>query len=109
MLNECIGQIAYFLVDSKNHFGELEYCIGEQFQGIGLATEATRATINFGFSNINFNKVQISHKDGNIASKKVILKNKLKYEGTLRDYFYSNGEYSSRCYYSILKREWRNF
>ena len=25
---ECIGQIAYFLVDSKNHFAEIEYCIG---------------------------------------------------------------------------------
>ena len=29
---ECIGQIAYFLVDSKNHFAEIEYCIGEEFQ-----------------------------------------------------------------------------
>lgn len=23
--DECIGQIAYFLVDSKNHFAEIEY------------------------------------------------------------------------------------
>ena len=29
---ECIGQIAYFLVDSKNHFAEIEYCIGSDFQ-----------------------------------------------------------------------------
>ena len=30
--NECIGQIAFFLVDSKNHFAEIEYCIGSDFQ-----------------------------------------------------------------------------
>ena len=30
---ECIGQIAYFLVDSKNHFAEIEYCIGAEFLG----------------------------------------------------------------------------
>ena len=30
--DECIGQIAYFLVDSKNHFAEIEYCIGADFQ-----------------------------------------------------------------------------
>lgn len=29
---ECIGQIAYFLVDSKNNFAEIEYCIGSDFQ-----------------------------------------------------------------------------
>lgn len=30
--NECIGQIAYFLVDTKNHYAEIEYCIGSKFQ-----------------------------------------------------------------------------
>ena len=42
---ECIGQIAYFLVDSKNHFAEIEYCIGRAFQCKGYATEATKAVI----------------------------------------------------------------
>lgn len=47
--NECIGQIAYFLVDNNNHFAEIEYCIGSAFQKQGFATEATRAVIEFGF------------------------------------------------------------
>lgn len=29
--NDSVGQIAYFLIDDKNHFGEIEYCIGENF------------------------------------------------------------------------------
>ena len=44
---ECIGQIAYFLVDSKNNFAEIEYCIGSDFQCKGYATEATKAVIQY--------------------------------------------------------------
>ncbi len=104
---ECIGQIAYFLVDSKNNFAEIEYCIGSQYQCMGYATEATKAVIDFGFNEINLHKVQICHKSNNIPSKKVIEKCGFCYEGTLRDYFYMNGNYVDRLYYSILETEYR--
>lgn len=106
--NACIGQIAFFLVDSKNHFGEIEYCIGSDFQRRGLATEATKAIIEFGFNKINFHKIQISHKEINMPSRRVIEKCNFTYEGMLRDYFYIDGKYVSRLYYSILKDEWNN-
>ena len=54
---ECIGQIAFFLVDSKNHFAEIEYCIGSVFQCNGYATEATKAIIEYGFNRINFHNI----------------------------------------------------
>jgi len=104
--NECIGQVAFFLVNSENHFGEIEYCIGKTFQKKGLATEATKAVIKFGFENINFHKVQICHKEGNIASQKVIEKCGFNYESALRDFFYRDGKYFDRLYYSLLKEEW---
>ncbi len=104
--NECIGQIAFFLVDNKNHFCEIEYCIGSEFQKKGLATEATKAIIQFGFNDVNFHKIQICHRPVNQVSKKVIDKCGFKYEGTLRDYFYINGEYEDRLYYSLLNEEY---
>lgn len=104
--NECIGQVAYFLVDNKNHFAEIEYCIGSGFQRRGLATEATKAVIKYGFEKINLHKVQICHKSINIPSRKVIEKCGFVYEGTLRDFFYMDGHYVDRLYYSILKDEY---
>ncbi len=104
--NECIGQIAFFLVDSKNNFAEIEYCIGADFQCKGLATEATKALIKYGFENIKLHKIQICHKSINIPSKRVIEKCGFTYEGTLRDFFYMNGEYVDRLYYSILENEY---
>lgn len=104
--NECIGQIAYFLIENKNHFAEIEYCIGQAFQRKGLATEATKAVINFGFDKINLHKVQISVKEINLASQRVIEKCGFIYEGTLRDYFFIDNKYVSRLYYSLLRSEW---
>lgn len=103
--NECIGQIAYFLVDSKNHFAEIEYCIGSDFQCKGLATEATKAVMEYGFHKIHLHKVQICTKTINQPSKRVIEKCGFTYEGLLRDYFYMNGEYVGRLYFSMLKSE----
>ena len=102
---ECIGQIAYFLVDSKNHFAEIEYCIGSDFQCKGFATEATKAVIAYGFDRMNLHKVQICTKTINAPSKRVIEKCGFVYEGTLRDYFYMNGEYVGRLFFSILRNE----
>lgn len=104
---ECIGQIAYFLVDSKNQFAEIEYCIGSEFQCNGFATEATKAVIAYGFDKMNLHKVQICTKTINLPSKRVIEKCGFTYEGTLRDYFYMNGEYVGRLYFSILREEYK--
>lgn len=103
--NECIGQIAFFLVDNKNHFSEIEYCIGSKYQKQGLATEATKAVIDFGFNEVNFHKIQICHKANNISSKRVIEKCGFKYEGALRDFFYIDEKYIDRVYYSLIKGE----
>ena len=103
---ECIGQIAYFLVDSKNHFAEIEYCIGADFQCKGYATEATKAVIAFGFEKMNLHKVQICTKTINAPSKRVIEKCGFHYEGTLLDYFFMNGKYVGRPYFSILRSEY---
>lgn len=103
---ECIGQIAYFFVDSENNSAEIEYCIGKHFQNKGYATEAAVNVIDFGFKKISLHKVQISHMGGNNKSKRVIEKCGFKYDGTLRDYFYIVGKYVDRVYYSILENEY---
>jgi len=104
----CIGQIAIFLVDSKNHFCEIEYCIGSKFQRKGFCVEAVKAILDFAFEQVNIHKMQVCHKENNIASKGIIKKCGFTYEGMLRDYFFMDGKYVSRLYYSMLRKEWKN-
>lgn len=104
----CIGQIAFYLVDSSNHFAEIEYCVGVDFQCRGYASEAAKAVIDYGFNKIQLHKVQICHRSNNMPSKKVIEKCGFSYEGALRDYFFIDGKYYDRLYYSILREEYAN-
>lgn len=103
----CIGQIAIFLVDNKNHFCEIEYCLGSKFHRKGYMTEAVDTILEFAFSKVNFHKVQVCHKESNIASQGVIKKCNFTYEGTLRDFFFMDGTYVSRLYYSMLQSEYK--
>ncbi|MBO4580346.1 MAG: GNAT family N-acetyltransferase [Clostridiales bacterium] len=104
---ECIGQIAYFLVDPGNEFAEIEYCIGTDYQGKGYATEACKAVIAYGFEKIGLHKVQICVRPSNMPSRKVIEKCGFRSEGTLRDYFrMADGHFEDRMYYSILRDEY---
>lgn len=106
--NRCIGQIAFYLVDTKNRFAEIEYCISTDYQCRGLMTEAVKSVLKFGFEEIGFHRIQISTKEINTPSRRVIEKSGFKYEGTLRDYFYYDGRYIDRIYYSMLDSEYFN-
>lgn len=104
----CIGQIAIFLVDNKNHFCEIEYALGSKFHRKGYASEAVKSILNFSFNEVNFHKVQVCHNGDNIASQGVIRKCNFTYDGNLRDFFYMDGKYVDRLYYSMLKEEYEN-
>lgn len=102
----CVGQVAIFLVNDKYHWCEIEYCIGSQFRRKGYCVEAVKSIIDYAFPNINIHKMQVCHKEGNLASKGVIQKCGFTYEGALRDYFYIENKYVNRVYYSMLRSEW---
>ena len=104
--NRCIGQIAFFLVDTKNHFAEIEYCVATEYQNRGYITEAVKALLDFGFNKIDLHKVQICTKSINKPSQRVIQKCGFIHDGTLRDYFYYDGKYIDRLYFSMLKNEY---
>lgn len=104
--DNCIGQAAFFIVDSKNEFCEIEYCIGRAYQNKGYTTEAVKAITAYGFDTVGFNRIQVSCRHVNIPSKRVIEKCGFTYEGTLRQYFNHLGEFHDRLYFSILRSEY---
>lgn len=104
-----VGSISAVIIDERNERTEIGYCLGHEFWGKGIMTEAAGAVIDFLFKEVGFNSITITHAVKNPASGKVARKCGLTLEGVRREFFKSNsGEFLDIAVYSILKSEWRN-
>jgi len=101
-----IGSVAIFNVNDENDSGELGYSLGSRWWGNGYMTEATKAVIDYGFNEVGFNRIYASCHEENIASKKVMEKLSMTYEGLLRDGQRNlDNTYSNLLLYAVLKRD----
>jgi len=106
--NEIIGLVS--LIDVKRNIrtwtlnrAELSYWICPQNQGKGYATEASRAVIDFGFSNLNFHKIIIAHARENIESKSICNKLGFKQYAHEHDAFNKEGKWHDLIWYELFK------
>ncbi len=102
-----IGNISAVHLNEKSEHAELGYCMGYDYWGKGIMTEAAKAVIDFLFSEVGVNRVAIGHAVKNPASGRVAQKCGLTYEGTSRQYYKSfSGEFHDVSHYGILRSEW---
>ena len=70
-------------------------------------TEAIKAALDYGFNEMNLNRIQALIDPRNDASKRVAEKHGFQYEGTFRDYEYEYGGFIDLNMYSVLKLEYK--
>ena len=63
---------------------ELAYAIGEDQWGRGLVAEASEAVMNFCFKEFSLKRIQARCKIDNVASRRVMEKIGMTFEGTLK-------------------------
>lgn len=103
-----IGSISVVSIDENSERVEIGYCIGFDFWGNGIMTEAASAVIDFLFREVKVNRITITHAVKNPASGKVAKKCGLTLEGVRREFFKSTwGEFLDIAVYTILRREWQ--
>lgn len=88
-----IGSIELLIHPNGNHWwdegsAELGYWIGEEYQGKGYATEASRVLIKRAFDDLNIERIYASYKCENMASKRVLEKLGFRYYGELNNIDY---------------------
>ncbi|MBQ9743217.1 MAG: GNAT family N-acetyltransferase [Ruminococcus sp.] len=102
-----IGSIAVVRISERDDLAELGYCMGYDYWGQGLMSEAVKAVIDFLFGKVSANRVCICHAVKNPASGKVAKKCGLSYEGTLRQEFRSHtGEFLDIAVHGITRDQW---
>ena len=78
-----IGTCGFARLDMKNRTGEIGYVINPRYCGRGYATEAARAVIAMGFSELELLRIEARYMENNLASARVMQKCGMTFEGIL--------------------------
>jgi len=97
-----VGMINLRVLD-KNNSVEFNYATDNRYTNNGYMTETLSSIINFALNTMKVNRVQGGCAVENIASKRVMEKCGLYFEGTLKKYLKLNDGYHDMHMYAITK------
>ncbi len=90
-----IGTCGFTTFDFANNSAEVGYVINPAYQKQGYAPEALLEVMMFGFLDLNLHRIEARYMDGNDASRRVMDKLGMKYEGCARSSMFVKGQYRS--------------
>ena len=83
--------------------------IGEpEYWGQGIGPEAAKLLVDYGFEELNFHKIHACINAPNKRSLRTAEKVGLKFEATLKEQVYIEGEYVDEVKLAIFKKDWLN-
>ncbi len=100
-----IGTCGFTSFDFENHSAQIGYVLHTDQHGKGLATEAVGAVLDFGFRKLKLQRIEGRYMEENLASRRVMEKNRMRFEGILRNAVCVRGEYVNVGVCSILRDE----
>lgn len=104
--SQAIGSIGAVEVFDKINAVEIGYCIGKDYWGKGIMSEALSSLVSFFFDEINVNRIMAFHDTGNPASGRVMEKCGMKYEGTLIQSARNQQGICDIAVYGLVKRDY---
>jgi RimJ/RimL family protein N-acetyltransferase len=99
-----VGTIYLHVIPQHRH-AEIGYWLAKAHWGQGYATEAGRAVLRYGFEALNLNRIYAYYFTRNAASRHVLEKLGLTYEGTQRSNIIKEGVPIDVAFCAILRRE----
>lgn len=104
-INEVVGCISLMGIKRPANRAELAYWVSKKHWNKGIATEAAKAMIEYGFNTLHLNSIFARFLNNNPSSGKVMQKIGMKYVGEMREHEFKNGKYCNVTYYEILRSD----
>lgn len=101
-----IGNCGVRLKQAGEICGDIGYELNPDYWGRGLATEAARAIVHFGFTELGLHRIWSWCVADNVGSARVLEKVGFKLEGRMRDHEYFKGRFWDTLIYGMLRSEW---
>jgi ribosomal-protein-serine acetyltransferase len=106
--NGCIvGILSFHNMDRTNRSATIDYWIGVEHQRKGLMTRACEAFIDYGFKELDLNRIVIWAAKDNIRSIAIPERLGFTKEGLNRQARWLNGHFIDVIVYSMLRSEWK--
>ena len=100
-----IGTCGFTRFDFQHNGGEVGYVINPEYKGKGIATEVSARIIRFGFENLALERIECKFIIENEASRRVMEKNGMIFEGIRRNGMLIKGKYRNIGICSILRED----
>ena len=97
-----IGTCGFTKIDTVNDVGEIGYVLNPAYHHIGIATEAADAVMRFGFDTLGLHRIEARFIEGNNASRAVMERLGMTFEGFERDSVFVKGRYATVGKYAKL-------
>ena len=101
---ESIGTVGFHNWDKANHVAEIGYDLSIGHWGKGIMTEVLRLVLDFGFKEMQLNRVQAFVHLQNAASYQVLMKQGFVAEGVIREKHLFRGKYYDHYLLALLER-----
>jgi ribosomal-protein-alanine N-acetyltransferase len=95
-----IGTIAYWRISKENYRAELGYVLNEKWHQKGFMHEALTTVIDFGFKQIQLHSIEANIDPLNVASARLLEKNKFIKEAHFKENFFFEGVFLDSVIYS---------
>ncbi len=103
---DLVGVIGYHRIDVVNQLGELGYWLGERSQGKGIMTRACQAMVDYGFSDLKLNRIEIHCAPTNLRSRAIPERLGFKEEGVLRQAERLHDRFVDNIVYGMLASDY---
>lgn len=104
---EMIGFVSLFNIDWLNRHADLGLHIpNPKFWGKGYGKNAVQLICQYGFLELNIEKIISYVLEENIGSQKCMEYNKFQRDGILRNHIFLDGKYTNMILFTLLQSEW---
>ena len=102
-----VGRVGVYKLDQQNKIGEIGYWLAEHVQGKGIVTSSCKLLINFCFTELKLNRIEIKCGTENLKSQQIPERLNFTKEGIIRQGELLYDKYIDLNLYSLLKQDYR--
>jgi RimJ/RimL family protein N-acetyltransferase len=107
--DRCLGHAGLYQIDHRVRSAEFAIIIGDKSRwGHGLGRAVTQAVLDFGFAQMNLNRIELTVLENNAAALHLYRKLGFVQEGVLRQAQFRDGAYLNVVQMGLLREEYRS-